>query len=397
MSSEGLIAILILFGAGLMGFSLARTAGIIRRLPGARYLRRWRLLFLLMAFFLAGYLSASLLVLSGRVDLLALLSGVIFLFGALFVFLVVETNLRTIDDLLATTVSKAYVQEILQTMAEPLVVAGADLEVELANPAALSLLGYTEGGLVGQPLQSIFNDEDAFHRICDSLKHGAVRDVELFYRTRDRQGIPVSFSGASMRARGGQPGGVVCVAQDITVRKQFEAGLLHKALYDALTNVPNRVLLMERLNQAIQRARRDQRYALLFLDLDGFKAVNDSLGHPMGDRLLCAVARRLEGCIRSSDTIARLGGDEFILLLQDIDQPEGVVQAAERILEMFRSPFFIEGQRLYSSASIGIVTSGGGSDCATAEAALKAADLALYQAKAGGKGRYVLYTGCPPV
>ncbi len=174
-------------------------------------------------------------------------------------------------------------------------------------------------------------------------------------------------------------------------RQQAEARLQHQALYDALTGLPNRTLLCDRLTQAIERAKRhaDHRYAVLFLDLDRFKVVNDSLGHATGDQLLRTAAQRLAACIRTQDTVARLGGDEFVVLLDGLTEVREAIQVAERIQATLMEPFHLGDQAAYVSASIGITLST--CPAATADAVLRDADTAMYRAKSAGKARYAIF------
>jgi diguanylate cyclase (GGDEF)-like protein len=162
---------------------------------------------------------------------------------------------------------------------------------------------------------------------------------------------------------------------------------IHQALHDSLTGLPNRALLLDRLQHALARAARsNSRVAVLFMDLDTFKTVNDRLGHAAGDELLVAVAGRLVECVRGGDTAARFGGDEFVVLLEDVDDDENVATAAQRILDAVQEPFIVQGRDVFVSSSIGIAI---GSD--EAEDVLRNADLALYTAKTKGKGRYEVF------
>jgi diguanylate cyclase (GGDEF)-like protein/PAS domain S-box-containing protein len=172
---------------------------------------------------------------------------------------------------------------------------------------------------------------------------------------------------------------------DISERKRFEEQLLHDALHDSLTGLPNRGLFMDRLERAIAYARRRpaHRFAVIFLDLDRFKVVNDRLGHVAADGVLVALARRLEGCVRAGDSVARLGGDEFALLVQDVDDPAVV---AQRILNQLRMPFDAAGQQVVVSASMGIAVSSTG--FSRPEDALRDADAAMYRAKERGRARF---------
>jgi diguanylate cyclase (GGDEF)-like protein len=162
---------------------------------------------------------------------------------------------------------------------------------------------------------------------------------------------------------------------------------LHEAFHDSLTGLPNRTLLLDRLRHAITRAERTGQHAgVLFCDLDGFKTVNDSLGHSAGDRLLTLVSERITDCVRPADTVARLGGDEFAVLMEEVAEPSDPARAAQRILDALDSPFELRGREVYISASIGIATG-----AESAETLLRNADLAMYRAKGRGKDRYAVF------
>lgn len=187
--------------------------------------------------------------------------------------------------------------------------------------------------------------------------------------------------------------------EDITVRKLAKEQLHERAFYDILTGLPNRALFMDRLSHAVERAKRhpDYRFAVLFLDLDRFKSVNDSLGHLAGDQLLIAIARRLEACLRTEDTVARLGGDEFTILLETIEDINAAIGVAERIHQELSLPFQLDGYEVSTTASIGIVLSRkvhqgfSTTDYEKIEDLLRYADTALYRAKASGRGRYEVF------
>lgn len=187
---------------------------------------------------------------------------------------------------------------------------------------------------------------------------------------------------------------VIWVARDITERKQAEQQLLHNALHDVLTGLSNRALFMERLKQSLERVKQhpDYLFAVLFLDFDRFKVINDSLGHLVGDQLLIAIARKLEKCVRPGDTIARLGGDEFAMLLEDIKDSSDATQAADRIHKVLTLPFNLSGHEVFTSASIGIAL--GGPEYDRPEDLLRDADTAMYRAKALGKACHELFTPC---
>ena len=189
-------------------------------------------------------------------------------------------------------------------------------------------------------------------------------------------------------------GAIVATASDTTERKNFEEQLARKAFYDTLTSLPNRALLLDRISQAEARARRrNAMIGVVFVDLDNFKRVNDSLGHHAGDRLLIAAAKRLEGCVRPSDTVARLGGDEFVILLEHLGSEaasEGTL-VAENILSQFSRPFDLDNKQYIVGASVGLAFAHAGRARVDADTLLRDADVAMYRAKNGGKGRYVIF------
>ena len=181
-------------------------------------------------------------------------------------------------------------------------------------------------------------------------------------------------------------GGWVVTHEDITERRKADAKISHMVLHDALTNLPNRLLFREQLEGRLAHLSRDQQFAVLCIDLDGFKRVNDTLGHPFGDKLLQQVARRMSGCLREGDTIARLGGDEFVILQGNIKQPSDAIILAERVFEVTSAPFDLDGQQVVIGVSIGIAIAP--PDAADPDQLLKNADMALYRAKAEGRGTY---------
>jgi diguanylate cyclase (GGDEF)-like protein len=180
--------------------------------------------------------------------------------------------------------------------------------------------------------------------------------------------------------------------QEMNQRRKIEDQLLHDAQHDGLTGLPNRSYLMERLSQALKHLRRHglDQFALLFIDLDRFKVINDSFGHLEGDRFLIETAQRIKSCIRDNDTLARMGGDEFVILLDSINATEDAVEVCERILQTLSMPYQLAKQEFISGASIGVAFSGR-NKLVTSESLLRDADAAMYQAKANGKGCYVIF------
>jgi diguanylate cyclase (GGDEF)-like protein len=197
--------------------------------------------------------------------------------------------------------------------------------------------------------------------------------------------------GASViRDRDGAPLYLICQIQDITARKEQEQRLLRQAQHDALTSLPNRLLFMERLQRALNGAhQRGESIGVMYLDLDGFKSVNDTFGHLVGDQLLAEVGKRLSRCIRGGDTVARLGGDEFSIIVGSVLDQETATRIAARVIEEFTRPFTVGTASVTVGVSIGISFSAPAHT--DPDTLLHEADVALYQAKAAGKRRFVVY------
>jgi diguanylate cyclase (GGDEF)-like protein/PAS domain S-box-containing protein len=265
------------------------------------------------------------------------------------------------------------------------------------SPRWLAVLGLAEGESGATP-------EEWFHRVhaddlprvkADLAAHleGRSPHFESEHRLLHKDG---TFRwglvrGLAVRDASGEAYRMAGSLTDITDRKQTEEQLIHDALHDPLSGLPNRSFFMTLLDRAIMRTRRHRHYlfAVLFVDLDRFKLVNDSLGHTVGDQLLMAISDRLRQCLRPGDVVARLGGDEFSILLDDIDSASDATRVAERIQTELKEPFVFGGQEAFTSASIGIALSTAGHE--RPEYFLRDADTAMYRAKARGKARYEMF------
>ena len=272
-------------------------------------------------------------------------------------------------------------------------------QVAYLNPVAERLTGYTLDEALGRPLLEVFNIVDATTRehgrsVADSAAR-LDKTVNLPANTvlirRDGTDIAIEDSTAPIHDRRGAVIGVVIVFRDVTASRLLASQLAHSAQHDFLTEMPNRTLLNDRVAHGIDLARRHcKRLAVLFLDLDAFKHINDSLGHSVGDKLLQSVAKRLSQCARSSDTVSRQGGDEFVILLPEISQPEDAARKAETILAALAAPHLIGGRELIVGASIGISIYP--EDGLVAETLLQNADAAMYHAKEQGRNTYRFFT-----
>ncbi len=269
--------------------------------------------------------------------------------------------------------------------------------VERTAAGLLNVLGYSpqEAQPTTNWWKSRVHPDDRQHtcqQVWSALaNNGSDFAVEYRIRHRSNQYRYVWDKGIIVRNSDGQAIRVVGSFLDISDRKQVEDQLLHDALHDQLTGLSNRALFMDRLAWVLEYAKRhvDYLFAVLFLDLDRFKVVNDSLGHTIGDQLLIAIAGRLQVCLRPSDTIARLGGDEFTILLSDIKDVREVTRVADRIHKQLAAPFNLNGYEVFTTASIGIALSK--TDYDRPEELLRDADIAMYRAKTLGKARYALF------
>lgn len=264
------------------------------------------------------------------------------------------------------------------------------------NPALANIYGYPSAQDLINSLtnieQQLYKDPQRRQEFRDLLQeYDLVADFESEVYRHDGSLIWISENARAVRDDLGKLLYYEGTVQDITDRKRDKEQLQKQALYDPLTGLPNRALFHRRLSQALEKLRLSPTYkfAVLYIDLDRFKAVNDSLGHGVGDLLLQAISRLLENCVRDGDTVARLGGDEFTILLEGIKDISYATQIAERIHYSLRSPFDLEGNEVLSGASIGIIMSSEVTE--SPDALLRDADTALYRAKAMGKGRYEVF------
>jgi diguanylate cyclase (GGDEF)-like protein/PAS domain S-box-containing protein len=294
--------------------------------------------------------------------------------------------------------SEAHYRAVVENAAEGILTVAPDGTIGSFNAAAEAIFGWPAQEIVGQSA-AIIVAPDRHSSLGQFLERcreaGAAfaeaenREVETTGVRRDGTPFPMVVS-TSVISVDGAPPTISGIIRDLSDQKRYEAQLSHQVLHDALTGLPNRVMLTDRLEQALARVRRRERmFALLFVDLDRFKAVNDTLGHSIGDQLLIEAAARIQSAARETDTVARLGGDEFVVLCEDIEGVHQAADFAERIIASLQAPFHFGTDECHVSASIGMALSADGTE--PADVILSNADIAMYRAKGNGRSRYELF------
>ena len=288
---------------------------------------------------------------------------------------------------------------IINSMGCGVIVTDVNTCIETINPVAESLTGWRRNEAIGKDLLEVFllRDADTEEEI-DNLAARVIKTGEVLNLpdncklvAKDGTEISIGDSISPVRGENGEILGAVLVFQDISQRKKTEAELIRNAFYDSITALPNRILFKDRLKQAFEHSKRRKNYlfSVLFLDLDGFKGINDKFGHGMGDKLLVDISQRLKSSLRGGDTVARFGGDEFAILLEDINDVTDAINVALRIQESLETPFDINERKILVTASIGIALSNVIHQ--EADNLLDDADSAMYQAKKLGKARYIVF------
>lgn len=299
------------------------------------------------------------------------------------------TERRRVEDALHR--SEARFRALVQNASDVITILDADATVRFESPAIQRVLGYQPDELVGTSAFDLVHPDDlpslssTFANVIDDPQ--AIRTVEFRCHHHDGTWRWLSATCTNLLADPAVSG-VVVNSRDISRSKAIEAQLWHQAHHDSLTGRPNRVLLMDRLQRVLEQ-RGHQKVAVLFLDLDSFKVVNDSLGHEYGDRLLVAVADRLSSYLGSKHLLARFGGDEFTVVLEGITAESDATRMAERLQAALASPFTLKGDKVLVSAGVGIVLSS--DELPTPADLLRAADVALYRAKTNGKGSRAVF------
>jgi diguanylate cyclase (GGDEF)-like protein/PAS domain S-box-containing protein len=299
-----------------------------------------------------------------------------------------EEYLRLLESVVVNANEMVMISQ-LEPTGDPL-----SLRIIYINNAFLTVTGYRAGEVIGKGALLLLGEltsQSELSRVRQSLgKNESVKAELLLYR-KDGTCFWADINTVPIHNEHGQVTHFVSVMREATERKEAEDRLRRNAFHDSLTGLPNRLMFMERLGQTVERLKQDPSYqfAILFLDLDRFKVINDSLGHLVGDELLVGIARRLERCVHQTDMVARLGGDEFTVLLEDIPNSDEAAKVADRIHQELAVPFNLSGNEVFTSTSIGIAMSS--PDLERAEDLIRGADIAMYRAKASGKSCHELF------
>lgn len=283
---------------------------------------------------------------------------------------------------------------VLEQSAEAIFVCDPQERILIVNKAFERLTGYTATESIGNTprmLQSGRQDQAFYARMWRSIAETGSWHGEIWNRRKNGEIYPEWLSISAVNDRNGPLSHYIGIFSDITSRKQDEERMAHLAHYDALTDLPNRVLLMDRLNQLTKvSARSKTKVAVIFIDLDRFKDVNDSLGHDVGDLLLQSTGKRLSHAVREQDTVARIGGDEFVVVIQGAHSVDDIASVAQKLLSCLTEPITLNGYELTVTASLGISVCP--DDATSAQDMIRNADAAMYQAKGTGRNAYHFYT-----
>jgi diguanylate cyclase (GGDEF)-like protein/PAS domain S-box-containing protein len=290
-----------------------------------------------------------------------------------------------------------YQAHLLENIQDAVMATDEHFTLRAWNKGAEQMFGWRADEVLGRKVHEVVRSaysEEQLDQILRELSESGQQHTDAVKYHKDGSPIYAEELTIALRGEQGEISGYLSIMRDLTERKESErlrrseARLRYQAFHDLLTGLANRHLFLEHLEQALRRTgrTRGRKVAVLFMDLDNFKVINDSLGHQVGDVLLTAVSERLQGCLRPQDTLARFGGDEFTVLLEEVANPNEAVRVAERILETFRSPFVLDGREAVVTVSIGIAL--GTASTKNSEELLRDADTAMYRAKAQGTLKY---------
>lgn len=305
-----------------------------------------------------------------------------------------EVQERTESLRMANSILQNY-KKIIESTGEGILITDMKGTILEINPAIQNMTGFSEEELIGQTpniLKSGMHAPEFYRALWESVHQNGQWEGEIWNRKRDGTLLPFWLSINTLKDLEGNPCKLVAFYIDITQLKQTQEKLNNLAFYDSLTGLPNRSLFTDRLDQVLSRAQREKsRFALLYMDLDHFKDVNDGFGHQVGDELLILAAHRIKAQVREADTVCRLGGDEFTVILEDIHKSTDASLVAKKIIEALREPFIINEREIYIGSSVGIALYP--YDGATIQELVKNADAAMYDAKEQGRGQYRFASG----
>ncbi|MCU7833636.1 MAG: EAL domain-containing protein [gamma proteobacterium symbiont of Taylorina sp.] len=311
--------------------------------------------------------------------------------GLVLTFLIAYTTIRTLG---RHAKELRQAATVFNSTSEGIFITDTESRIITINKAFTQIYGYEEDEVIGKKtsiLSSGRHEKNFYRQMWTSLQETGSWQGDIYNKRKNGEIFPEWLNISSVIDKDGQIIQYVSVFSDITIVKKSLEKMDHMAHHDSLTDLPNRLLLHDRLDHALLRAKRDQNsLAILFLDLDRFKMINDTMGHDIGDRLLKEVAQRLTACVRQSDTVARLGGDEFMIIMEELSSDNEPDTVAQHILDSFKSPFYFDKDTFFVTTSIGL------SLCpdngTTVNELIKNADVAMYHAKAKGKNNYQYYS-----
>lgn len=286
--------------------------------------------------------------------------------------------------------NEAFARSIINHAVEGIITIDTNGIIGYINPSAEKIFGYTSTEVVENNISMLIPE-----LCCDDCTNLDInskfteKNLELLGRLKNNSTLPIELTVSKFYV--GDKYLFTIILRDITERRRYEEMIKYQAFYDSLTDLPNRLLLKDRITLEISQSKyTKQSLTIMYLDLDRFKLINDTLGHDIGDKLLKEVARRLKSCVNEADTVARIGGDEFVILLPDITREDSIGNLANNILETIREPILIDSHELYISVSIGVTIYP--DDGGDVETLLTNADVAMYRAKEKGKNNFQLYT-----
>ncbi len=294
---------------------------------------------------------------------------------------------RTEDALVA---AKDYAVNLINSSIDMIVATNMNQMIIEFNPAAQMVFGYSKYDVLHKPIHFLFANPKDWQHISRKIEQERVFSGEVIKKKKSGETFYSYLSASVLRDLKGQDVGIIGISRDISKQKRLEEQLVYNAYHDSLTGLPNRNYFMNHLEKLVKHSRINKTlFAVLFLDIDRFKIINDSLGHAIGDKLLISIAERLKDCLRHNDIVARFGGDEFVILLDDIKETTCAKLIAEKILKRLKEPFYLEGYTAFTSTSIGIVLSE--EYYGRPEDILRDADTVMYRAKTNGRSNYAMF------